>query len=69
MMDNAFTTFQNEPPYVISGPLIPLSPASSVAFTAGNEGDLRNERYIVSLRTQGLVTSALLGSSAINVLF
>lgn len=47
MLDNAFTTFQNEPPYVLAGNLLPMP--QPVAFTAGDgaAGDRRNEVFIV----------------------
>lgn len=49
MLDNAFTTFQNAPPYVLASELVPM--AQLEAFTAGDgtAGDRRNELYIVSL--------------------
>lgn len=48
MLDNSFTTFQNAPPYVLAGELVPLP--QPVAFTAGDgtAGDRRNEIYMVS---------------------
>lgn len=48
MLDNAFTTFQNAPPYVLASELVPMP--QPVAFTAGDgsAGDRRNEIYIVS---------------------
>lgn len=47
MFDNGFTTFQNAPPYVLAGELVPMP--QPVAFTAGDgtAGDRRNEIYIV----------------------
>ena len=50
MFDNYFTTLQNEPPYVITSRMLPLPQPVAVAFTAGGEGDRRNEIYIVSAR-------------------
>lgn len=49
MMDNLFTTLQNEPPYVLEGVLVRL-PEGKKGFTSGNGvgGDIRNEVYIVS---------------------
>jgi hypothetical protein len=44
MLDNAFTTLQNEPPYVLSGRLIPMD--QSQRFSTKGEGDIRNEVYI-----------------------
>lgn len=48
MLDNAFTTLQNAPPYVLASELVPMP--QPVAFTAGDgsAGDRRNEIYIVS---------------------
>jgi len=50
MFDNYFSTLQNEPPYVITSRMLPLP--QPVAFTAGGEGDRRNEIYIVSAITK-----------------
>lgn len=44
MLDNAFTTVQNEPPYVLSGRLVPMD--HSQMFSTKGEGDLRNELFI-----------------------
>jgi hypothetical protein len=48
MLDNSFTTFQNAPPYVLAGELVPMP--QPVAFTAGDgtAGDVRNDICIVS---------------------
>ena len=44
MLDNAFTTLQNEPPYVLGGRLVPMD--QSQLFSTKGEGDIRNEVYI-----------------------
>lgn len=44
MLDNAFTTVQNGPPYVIAGPILPLDQREM--FSTKGEGDVRNELYI-----------------------
>ena len=44
MLDNAFTTVQNDPPYVIAGPILPLDQREM--FSTKGEGDIRNELYI-----------------------
>lgn len=44
MLDNAFTTIQNEPPYVLSSRLVPLD--QSQMFSTKGDGDIRNELYI-----------------------
>lgn len=47
MLDNSFTTYQNDPPFVLSGELLPMPQPG--AFTAGDGtvGDRRNELFIV----------------------
>lgn len=49
MLDNAFVTLQNEPPYVIESRLVPMTHSQGKeAFTKGVEGDIMNDLYIVS---------------------
>lgn len=58
MLDNAFTTLQNEPPYVIDSRLVPMASQSKEAFSRGSEGDYRNELYIVSPGLRSMVCTA-----------